>query len=539
MNRFSLVPLTLLCAFGIGQIARAADNAPLLHWNFDEGKGTFAKDAASQIDATFSGAWNISPSGSAVFLDGTAATVVKTQLPPAKRLDKSSWTMMLWIKPQQFTIDKAQNQRRLFAYGSYPQAYFGLDILANGTPSFYETYQADGKSPAFGLAASTPLALHQWAHLAVVSDRDAKMTRIYLNGRLRGEAKWPADFTPDFSQFGELTVGNGFQNFWGEADEVQLFRRALSRQEIAGEFERLKTVFGVVATPAEIQSDAREAMENAFVQVNAAAAKADFVTAQKLLRPLVANENAAPQFRSYAQLRFAQSQVADNQIAAARATYAQIVANGTYPQVHRAEAAELVRELDRVAKGLPPRDPNASHVIAPPLAKARRSIFVSPNGKDSNAGTQNQPLATLKAARDAVRKTLSDGKGGVEIILAPGEYPVTQTLELDTQDSGTQSAPVVYRAQKANTVTFYGGTRLTGFAPVTDAAILARLPEESRSQVLAVDLESAWHHRLRRFGGAWLRSAAFAADGGIVCRCQTDDFGALAQYRLRQADQVD
>jgi hypothetical protein len=49
---------------------------------------------------------------------------------------------------------------------------------------------------------------------------------------------------------------------------------------------------------------------------------------------------------------------------------------------------------------------------------------------------------------------------------------------------------VVYRATEPGKAVFYGGTRITGFEPVTDPAILARLPEEARGKVLRCDLRA-------------------------------------------------
>jgi len=60
------------------------------------------------------------------------------------------------------------------------------------------------------------------------------------------------------------------------------------------------------------------------------------------------------------------------------------------------------------------------------------------------------------------------------------------------QDSGTAEAPIVYRAEEGHTVRLNGGQLLPASAwkPVTDPAILARLPQESRDKVLVADLQA-------------------------------------------------
>ena len=47
-------------------------------------------------------------------------------------------------------------------------------------------------------------------------------------------------------------------------------------------------------------------------------------------------------------------------------------------------------------------------------------LYVSPDGKDGNTGSEAEPLATLTAARDAVRKVA--GKEAVTVHVADGIY---------------------------------------------------------------------------------------------------------------------
>ena len=49
---------------------------------------------------------------------------------------------------------------------------------------------------------------------------------------------------------------------------------------------------------------------------------------------------------------------------------------------------------------------------------------------------------------------------------------------------------MVYRAKEKGTVVFYGGRRLRDFRPVTDPAVLKRLPDEARGKVWQCDLKA-------------------------------------------------
>ena len=70
----------------------------------------------------------------------------------------------------------------------------------------------------------------------------------------------------------------------------------------------------------------------------------------------------------------------------------------------------------------------AEEKAKPPVRAARRSdasrsgpakvLYVAPGGSDTGAGTKDRPLATLEAARDAVRKLKAAGPlpaGGVRV----------------------------------------------------------------------------------------------------------------------------
>jgi len=127
------------------------------------------------------------------------------------------------------------------------------------------------------------------------------------------------------------------------------------------------------------------------------------------------------------------------------------------------------------------------------LPSLAAELYVAPTGSDDNPGTRAKPFATLERARDEVRRFTQAGKlprGGVTVWLRGGDYLRTNALELTAADSGTPTAPVVWRARKEETVRLLGGMKLSGFEPVTDPAILARLPEAARTHVRQVNLKT-------------------------------------------------
>ncbi len=98
------------------------------------------------------------------------------------------------------------------------------------------------------------------------------------------------------------------------------------------------------------------------------------------------------------------------------------------------------------------------------------NIYVSPKGDDRNPGTIQQPLATLIAARNMIRKIKKAGKlrEHINVIIKSGVYPVTEAINFTAEDSGTQEHPITYQAEKANSAIFSGGIKLPEFQVKSD-----------------------------------------------------------------------
>ena len=100
-------------------------------------------------------------------------------------------------------------------------------------------------------------------------------------------------------------------------------------------------------------------------------------------------------------------------------------------------------------------------------------IYVHPKGNDANSGmsakvrsnSSDGPVASLKAARDIVRKLKADGKvtKPIKIIVADGTYTITEPLTLSHEDSGTATIPISYEAAKGAEPVISGGRVITGW----------------------------------------------------------------------------
>ena len=490
-----IISLLLLTVWthAVGEATSASEGKLLLHWNFDEARpGTVGDLSGNGLDGSVGATWVASPSGKAVMMDGASQSTVSVQIPEGKRFGSGSWTFTAMLKPARFSIDERQNQRRIFAFGDYPAAYLVIDIGGDGRLMCHFCYQdTSGKIVSVGGSSQMSLVEKRWAHVALVCDRDQRWIKFYINGYSPGTTEIPANFAGDFTLGGQLTIGSSWHNYWGLVDEVKIYRTAFSSDAVEAEFERLRDSFQVVESEEAIAAKRRARLAQTFVQVNAASARGNFGEVRGLCQPVVDSTDTPPHFRSYAHLRIAQSYLAEDDRDAARSTYEAIAANESYPAVHRYESRQSSRELGRLLQGLAARDPAESRTAVPAVSSFAAEVFVSPQGDDAQAGSEQQPFATLARARDEVRALKRSGVAGpIAVTVLPGQYSVRSTLTLTADDSGTEASPVVYRARQKGTAVFSGGTRISGFQPVADEKVLQRLSADARGKVWQCDLKA-------------------------------------------------
>ena len=144
-----------------------------------------------------------------------------------------------------------------------------------------------------------------------------------------------------------------------------------------------------------------------------------------------------------------------------------------------------------------------SLVVLTQLARAAQ-IVVAPNGNDASVGSRARPLASLERARDLARAAIQRGETP-EILLRGGTYSPTKPLALDASDSGKPGAPIVWRAAQGETVRLNAGRMISGWRPVTDAAVRERLDPAVRDRVRQIDLKAQGHHGLWR-DERWFRT---------------------------------
>ena len=139
--------------------------------------------------------------------------------------------------------------------------------------------------------------------------------------------------------------------------------------------------------------------------------------------------------------------------------------------------------------------------IAAAFACFACGAFAAPVRIDVKAGE------SLVAVRDMVRAMSEEEKrSGVEIVLAPGDYLLTDGIGFTEKDSGVMDgSPVVWRSETPGAARIYGMVRMpqTAFSKVENPALLARLPEEGRGKVYAADVSALFRGDIQQIEDAF------------------------------------
>ena len=86
------------------------------------------------------------------------------------------------------------------------------------------------------------------------------------------------------------------------------------------------------------------------------------------------------------------------------------------------------------------------------------TVVLSPDG----------PISTLNDARLKVRELKKKHPGqSIEVIIKGGAYPLTETVVFGLEDSGTEGAPVIYKAVPGEAPVFSGGVSIGGWKKLT------------------------------------------------------------------------
>jgi len=217
--------LTALLLLAVAWTARAGvdDDSLVLYLSFDEDGGDVATDASQyghDGELVSGPSWVPGQSGSALEFDGTQAQYVQIPITDTLQLT-TAFTVAFWV---QRSDEQLADWNYMVGAGTLKWA-----TIYNGNQSVY-IYSTSGGGWAERAKTADPLTT-DWTHLAVTYDVDAEVT-IYFNAESVFSAADPAEVD---AIDGSIMIGArhpGTEYFTGTIDEVFLFNRAISADEV-------------------------------------------------------------------------------------------------------------------------------------------------------------------------------------------------------------------------------------------------------------------------------------------------------------------
>jgi hypothetical protein len=224
----------ILAAGALLAADRAVQAAVIAHWSIDETSGTNAADSTGTLNANgvlktavASGGVDLDASGvfsSGVVLDGNAGSYLTT--PYIDGIQTSSYTIAAWINQRDTGINTVfSDWRNLWAFRVWAQnGQLGFDQRSNNPYG-----NSMGGLYGSGVATDT------WQHVAFTWDRDAKTGKVYLNGRLLGQATSTRSDVDMVDNNRDYHIGwkeDGGDTFNGGMDELWVVNEALSQTQL-------------------------------------------------------------------------------------------------------------------------------------------------------------------------------------------------------------------------------------------------------------------------------------------------------------------
>ncbi|PIV54793.1 hypothetical protein COS16_09210 [Candidatus Desantisbacteria bacterium CG02_land_8_20_14_3_00_49_13] len=242
---------TITGASGARIIRRGVEKGVTGMWIFEEGAGTFTRDASGNSNTGIlknNPAWASGKYGSCLLYDGTNDYVA---VPDASGLNPGtgSITVGAWVKTSQFPPDYEGDKIivRKDTTGS-PRTFWGLimggyEPSTKGSAGFQVVKIGTGGTTIF---TADPINDGLWHHLAGVRDVTAGKLRLYIDGILKAEGD---ENLGDVTGSESLCFGNDASffgtasSFQGLIDEVKLYNFALTVEEIAADRDNKANLF--------------------------------------------------------------------------------------------------------------------------------------------------------------------------------------------------------------------------------------------------------------------------------------------------------
>ncbi len=208
------------------------------YWALDDGSGTSATNSSVNSNTgtlTNGPTWTTGQIGGAVDFDGTNDYITVAD---ADALDiTGNLTFSAWIKAD--TYPSAGSYRTLVTKGSFgiPAVNYSIRLYGANTSDQRLDFGYYASAATQELYGGTNITTGTWYHVAVIYDDAANVLNLYVNGAKESTTTLSGSPTTNSlaANTYALDVGQqgGTYNFDGQIDELRLYNRTLSADEIS------------------------------------------------------------------------------------------------------------------------------------------------------------------------------------------------------------------------------------------------------------------------------------------------------------------
>jgi len=213
---------------------RTADRL-VFRWTFEEPDGEVVEDSSGNgLNADLGGVTRARGAfGRALYLDGNGAAVELADS-PLVRFGTDDVSVACWLCPKGLALDSPHPRRRLLDKGLWPDVWWNVDILTDG---HLHMELGDQRGPGGTTESAGTLPDNAWSHVAIVVDRRHAEVRYFINGSDAGTRPLPKDFNTSFDTPGKAFTTGTWQPFVGLLDDLRIYRRALSADEVRQQWQ--------------------------------------------------------------------------------------------------------------------------------------------------------------------------------------------------------------------------------------------------------------------------------------------------------------
>jgi hypothetical protein len=211
------------------------------HWTFEEGTGTATADKTGNGNTgtlTNGPTWAGGKFGKGISFDGTDDYVAVPNLGFSGAARQFS--VCMWYNPS-----TGSTLRTLFSMGGD-----GTNSSANSLEILRDYPSANdlsmyGNGQAVRLTANSTPAVNQWTHACFSSD--GTTTKIYTNGTQAASTAFSWTINNNTYAIGaDLAQGGVAYNWYGSIDDVRIYNRALSAQEVSNLYNSSGEALGIL-----------------------------------------------------------------------------------------------------------------------------------------------------------------------------------------------------------------------------------------------------------------------------------------------------